>query len=141
MTVEYEIDSKTGERRVKFAAVAEKPTNALTASELAALEDMSKEELIALVRRIAGSCDMIPLALLSPDEIKASTRLRLADIALRNKDDKTALVAIQQLLDRLEGKPLGASPSIMIGSGGGSMKVEVVLISADQHRASKIIDN
>src|ERR1700735_2836563 len=93
--------------------------NAITASELTKLDDMSKEELKTLVRRVCGASSYIELSFLSQEEIKEATRLRLADIALRNKDDKIALQAIQQLLDRLEGKPIGTAPNINIGGGNG----------------------
>ena len=78
----------------------------LSASDMARLKDKTHDELITFIRTLTGALGMIPLGLLSQDELKACTRLRLAELAINCKDDKTALAAIGQLLDRLEGKPL-----------------------------------
>ena len=81
---------------------------------------------------------------MTPDEVKAATRLRLAVMAISNKDDKVALQAIQQLLDRLEGKPVGTAQQINIGSNGGETRVQVILVDAEQYRreqaAKKVIE-
>lgn len=122
----------------------------LTGEKLERLEQMSSEELIALVR--ASNAEYVAIGMMSQEEIKINTRVRLAQIALRNKDDKIALQAIQQLLDRLEGKPVGAAPQINIGGngGGGQTKINVILVDAAEYRKeqaakkaieAKIIEN
>lgn len=87
----------------------EQPLNGhkpLTESELDSLATLPPEELISLIKRICGAAGWLRLATLTEEELKAATRLRLAELALNCKDDKLALQAIGQLLDRLEGKPL-----------------------------------
>jgi hypothetical protein len=109
-----------------------KAQTALSDTQLAKLDNMTKEELIALIRLC--NAEQIGIALMTPDEVKAATRLRLAVMAISNKDDKVALQAIQQLLDRLEGKPLGTAQQINIGSNGGETRVQVILVDAEQYR-------
>lgn len=104
----------------------------LTGEELDRLEQMSREELIALVR--ASNAEYIAIGMMSQEEIKLNTRVRLAQIALRNKDDKVALQAIQQLLDRLEGKPIGTAPQINLNGAGGETKINVILVDAAEYR-------
>lgn len=116
------------------ATIAE--SDAINDATLTKLDTMTPDELKALVRLC--NADRIGIALMTAEEMKAATRLRLSEIALRNKDDKVALQAIQQLLDRLEGKPIGTAPSINIGGNGGAMTVEVVLVNAGEYKAKMI---
>jgi hypothetical protein len=111
--------------------------NVMDDAMLSSLGDMSKEELITLIRRICGASGGIELALMTQDEIKDATRLRLAGIAIRNPDDKVALQAIQQLLDRIEGKPVGSSTVMNIGATEGG-QIKVVFVSPGQ---PKMIEN
>lgn len=114
----------------------------LSAVEIERLEGMTREELVGLVR--ASNAEYVGIGLMSQEEIKLSTRIRLAQIALRNPDDKVALQAIQQLLDRLEGKPVGTAQQINI-NGSGPTKIEVVLVNAEQYRkqqdAARVIEH
>ncbi len=125
------------------ALPAQSPAKPISEDELARLGDMSREQLIALIRLC--NAEQIGIALMTTEEVKAATRLRLSVMAISNKDDKLALQAIQQLLDRLEGKPVGTAQQINIGSNGGETRVQVILVNADQYRkeqeAKKVIEH
>lgn len=129
-----EIDQQTGERRVSNGK-GDKRTDddTITPETLSQLESMSKEGLISLIQCINGALGYIDIAMMTKDEIKDATRLRLAVIAIRNADDKLALQAIQQLLDRLEGKPVGSAPVMNIGAGEGG-QIKVVFVSPVQSK-------
>ena len=105
----------------------------INAEDMARIEGMAREELIALVRLC--NAEQIGIALMTAQEVKDATRLRLAVMAITNKDDKLALQAIQQLLDRLEGKPVGTAQQINIGaSGSGETKIQVILVNAADYK-------
>ncbi len=93
------------------------------------LDKMPHKDLVKLFKQTAGAAGWVKLGLLSQDDIKAATRLRLANIALHNKNDETSLRAISQMLDRLEGKPVGTSPTVQIGTTG-DLNVMIRLVDA-----------
>lgn len=113
---EYEIDSKTGERRVKPLASeqpAAKPLSAEQLQDKAYLRDLALRELAAIV--------------------------------MNNGGDVKGTNACNALLDRVEGKPVGTAPQISIGSNGGETRVQVILVNADQYRkeqeAKRVIEH
>lgn len=105
----------------------------ISAGDLARLDGMSREELVGLV--MASNADKISYALLSPQVRIMAYRMRLHDMAMNAKDDKVALNAINQISDRMEGKPIGTATNINIGgSGEGLTKIQVVLVNAADYR-------
>ena len=106
------------------AAAGEYPSCDLTASDLSRLEEMTREELVALCKRFAAQCG---LAATMTDEETAQAMLDvLAETALRPvihgtsmKADITArMTAIEKWMDRKKGKPVGTSPTIQLGASG-----------------------
>lgn len=104
----------------------------LSERELDSLATLPPEALISLIKRICGAAGWLRLATLTEEELKAATRLRLAELALNCKDDKLALQAISQLLDRLEGKPL---QSVDLNA-----KIGIVQIVMEAAKRGKVID-
>lgn len=92
----------------RIASIATETT--LTASELEKLEGMSREGLIALVRRFAGQCGIA--AMMTEDETAQAMLDSLAEIALRpivagvnlRADISARMSAIDKWLDRTRGK-------------------------------------
>lgn len=122
--IEYEIDTKTGERRAKQSR-EQSPANApLSDEELFGLDSMSREELIALVRRFACQCGLV--ATMSDDETAQAMLDILAETALKpvlhgtsmKADIASRLTAVERWLDRKKGKPVGTSPLIQLGTSG-----------------------
>ena len=76
--------------------------DAISASDLSRLEEMTKEQLIALVRRIGGA-RWADIMIMDRKQQAIAMRDRLAHIALTG-DIRDALTAIDKFLDREEGK-------------------------------------
>lgn len=76
---------------------------ALSASELAKLGDMSKDELIALINRVSGA--IWGIAMMSKDERIEAAKLKLWNAGLTQPDIFKALPALREALDRETGKP------------------------------------
>lgn len=79
------------------------PIPALSASELARLGYMSKDELIALINRVSGA--IWGIAMMSKDERIEAAKLKLWNAGLTQPDIFKALPALREALDRETGKP------------------------------------
>lgn len=87
-------------------------SNALTEAQLSALDAMTKEELIALVQRMARQCGMV--AAMSEDETAQAMLDTLAHTALKpiiqgvnmRADIQNRLSSIDKWLDRTKGKAI-----------------------------------
>lgn len=83
----------------------------LSASDLARLEGMTREELLALAKRMACQCGLV--AAMTKDETAQAMKDVLAETALRSivpgtgmkADIQSRMQAIDKWLDREEGKP------------------------------------
>ncbi len=102
--MEYEIDSKTGERRVKQLQPPQSPAAAISAEDMAKLDDMSRGELIALIRRVSGA--IWGIGMLDEDRTAEAMMLKLAINGLTTQDTREALANISQWLDRKKGKAI-----------------------------------
>ena len=76
----------------------------LTDEQLAQVDSMAREELIALVQRC--NPDYVGIALLTEDEIAEAMLLKLAVNALTSRDAKQTLENINAWLDRKKGKAI-----------------------------------
>lgn len=82
---------------------------AITAAELEHLQGMSREELIALIKRLARQCGLV--AAMTPKETAQAIIDRLAEIVLqrpRNGEERALrdiISACNSWLDRVEGRP------------------------------------
>lgn len=114
----------------------------LSASDIARLEQMTREELLEIMQKCIAAAGWINLGLLTEIEIKSVLRLQLLDMGVRSKDDKVKLSAINQLLDRIEGKPMGSANQIMIASPS-DISIRIVLVGNDDapKESIKVIDN
>jgi len=107
------------------------------APDLTRLDAMTREQLIALVERMARQCGMV--AAMSKEETAQAMRDVLADIALKpllNGDKaeiRARMDAIDKWLDRTEGKPAGSAPQLNIGASG-DMRIEVVLVPSNKQK-------
>lgn len=72
-------------------------------STLAALEGMTRDELMGLIR--IALADQIGYLTLTKDERREAMKLRVYSIAMRSKEDSAALKAANDWLDREDGKP------------------------------------
>lgn len=70
--------------------------------DLSCLDDMGREELIALVRRCAGA--FCGYALLNDEEAIAAIRLKCLSAGLSQKDIWKALPPLKEWMDRTKGK-------------------------------------
>lgn len=122
---------------VPFSGGGESKVEPLPDADLSRLDAMSKEELVGLVRL----CNTVQIgyALLTDEERKLALRVKLMELAMKADDDKVALNAINQLLDRIEGKPVGTAQNINIGGNLGPMTIEVILVDAASHKPKEMI--
>lgn len=109
-----EFDPLTGDPLPKSNKVAptatQPPANAITAEEIARLEGMDKESLIALIRRFACQCGIATM--MTKEETAQAMRDVLAETALKpivaglnmKADINARMTAIDKWLDRSEGK-------------------------------------
>ena len=102
---------------------AESATNALSASDLEKLASMSKDELIALVRLLPG----VSTAILTPQEIVAAMKLRLAHGGLNEKDMFKALPLMREWFDRELGKAPQSVSMVVEDKGLGKLSDERLL--------------
>jgi hypothetical protein len=109
-----QIDDKTGERRVLTPNTAQSPCYDITASDLARLDGMTRDELIALVRRVGGA-RWAEIMMMDRKQQAIAMRDRLAHIALTG-EIRDALTAIDKFLDREEGKATQPVAMSMKGS-------------------------
>jgi hypothetical protein len=81
-------------------------SNAATidAATLASLDGMSKEELIALIKRVSGA--MWGIGIMSDDDAYDTICLKLLHAGLTDDNITRALPALKEWLDRKKGKPL-----------------------------------
>ncbi len=99
-------------------------TPALTEEQIGGLDDMSREQLIALCRRFACQCGMV--ATMSDEETAQAMLDILAETALKpvlfgtsmKADITSRLTAVERWLDRKKGKPIGTSPLVQIANAG-----------------------
>lgn len=78
--------------------------NGLSDTQLAGVDSMPKDELIALIKRVAGA--MWGYALLSSEQKREALRLKIYSIAMQSSQDAVTLKAANDWLDREEGKPV-----------------------------------
>ena len=99
-----EFDPLTGDPLPKSnKIVASKPDDsAITADVLAKLGDMSKEELIALIRGLP--CVPIAHALLTKDEKRERIKAKVYAVAMESTNEASILKAANDWLDREDGK-------------------------------------
>lgn len=106
------IDAKTGEYRAGAPAEVSAAITPLSPSTLAALEGMTRDELILLCRRFACQCGTA--AMMTKEETAQAMRDVLAETALKpiapglnmRADIAARVTAIDKWLDREEGKPV-----------------------------------
>lgn len=112
--MEYEIDPKTGERRVKQQQPAQQHDAPISASDWATIETMSREGLIKLIRTVVGAgwgkvggtgAHLVTTFLRTPEEILEATKLKLATGGLIEADMFKALPLLREWMDRQTGKP------------------------------------
>jgi hypothetical protein len=101
------------------------PSATITEAQLAQLDAMTPEQLKTLVR--ACNADRISYAIMTDDERKLALRVKLMTLAMLAKDDKVALNAISQLLDRIEGKPTQAVDVTVEDKGLGKLSTDRLL--------------
>lgn len=104
---EYEIDSITGERRAKRSEdkQQQKPlAPAITDEQLALLYDMTKYELIALLKLCNEN--KLGYALLGKDEKRERLKLKIYTLAMESANDTVTLKAANDWLDREDGKAI-----------------------------------
>lgn len=94
-----EFDPLTGDPLPKHS---KPPETAQDTPDLSALEGLSKDELIALVGRMARQCGMV--ACMTEEETAQAMLDRLAHVAL-TAGVKDAVGAINAWLDRVQGRP------------------------------------
>lgn len=80
----------------------ETPKNSLSDDDLGALDGMSREELISLIKGVSGP--MWGIGLKTKEEIADAMLFKLAHTALTSKDAKDMMAAIREWLDRVNGK-------------------------------------
>jgi hypothetical protein len=98
------LDKKTGElKRLSLNASIEPEQLGVDAATLSKLDDLSKAELIALIKRVSGACWGV--GLMSKEETAEAMLLRLAVDGLTTDDARQALANINAWLDRERGKP------------------------------------
>ena len=118
------IDEVTGERRTKSTAPA---AQAQEAPDIAKLEGMTREDLIALVERMARQCGMV--ASMTEDEIRQAFLDRMAHIGLTGKAQE-ALAAMEKRMDRVEGKAIQRE----------AIAIKVENVPVDEQRLMKLIN-
>ena len=114
---------------------ADQPPAASPAPDIAGLDDMTREQLIALVRRFASQCGMV--AMMTDEETAQAMLDVLAETALKpvapgvnmKADITSRLNAVEKWLDRKKGKPVGSSPLVQIGTSG-DVNVMIRLVDA-----------
>lgn len=107
--------------------VVETISEGLSDGDIAALDAMSREELIALVRRMACQCGMV--AGMSAEEIAQAMLARLAEEALsRSTQGKDCISAINAWLDRTQGKPIARTVA-EVSVASVSVQADVALLS------------
>ncbi len=97
----------------------------IASHELEKLEGMSRDELLALVRRFTCQCGYA--ATMTDEETAQAMMDTLAETALKpvvhgtsmKADIAARLTAVEKWLDRKKGKPIGSSPMVQIGASGG----------------------
>lgn len=111
-----EFDPLTGDPIAK-AFKQQQPTDQsppISASDLARLDGMSREELVKLIRTVSGAgwgnigntgADLISHYLRTHDEVSEAIKLRLATGGLTEKDMFKALPLMREWMDRQTGKP------------------------------------
>jgi hypothetical protein len=115
----------------------------LTAEELEKLDQMTKQELIALVRRFMCQCGLA--ATMTKDETAQAMRDVLAETALRpivpgiamKADISSRLSAIDKWLDRTEGKPMQPNS---ISTDDNTLSLAELIIGAHRMGKPKVID-
>ncbi len=102
------LDSTTGkwidveENAANKAEEDKTPQSPLTAQEIENLDNLSKEELIALVRCLPVVS--VAHSLLSREEKRERLKLKVYTIAMESKNDASILKAANDWLDREDGK-------------------------------------
>ncbi len=80
------------------------PVLKLTPQDIDKLENMTREELLVLVKRMACQCGLV--AIMTPEEIDQAHMDRLASDGIQSKDARHALGAIRERFDRRIGRPM-----------------------------------
>jgi len=117
----------------KQAAPAD--SSPISAADLARIEGMSREELVALCWRFACQCGLV--ATMTDEETAQAMLDILAETALKpvlygtsmKADITSRLTAVERWLDRKKGKPVGTSPLIQLGASG-DLKVMIRLVDS-----------
>ncbi len=95
-----------------------KQTIAVESDDLSRLDSLSREELIALVRRLDGAA----IGMMTKEEVAEAMLFKLAHTALTSRDTKDTLAAIREWLDRSEGKPMQRQQMLVAVADAGDVK-------------------
>lgn len=82
----------------------------ITEEELAGIERLSKDELIAIIERMARQCGLV--ACMNEEDIRRAFLDRMAYIGLTGKAEQ-ALAAMEKRMDRVDGKPMQRQQSLI----------------------------
>lgn len=126
----YEFDPLTGDPMPKSNGKVNDVvpgSNAITEAQLAKLDAMSRDDLIALVRRMACQCGLV--AAMSEEETARAMLDRLAEEALkRSTQGRDAISTINAWLDRKQGKPIARTVA-EVSVASVSVQADVALLS------------
>lgn len=103
MTIEYEIDSDTGERRARSTASEQPASRQLSAVEIERLEVMDAESLRGLIIMVAGAC--WGYAMMDDTQKAEAARLKLYNMGMSASEVHKAVPALDKWFDRTLGKP------------------------------------
>lgn len=109
------------------AIQSQSPTNALTSDILEKLEGYSKEELIALIKRVSGA--MWGYALLDDEQKAEAARLKLYNLGMTATEVHKVVPALDKWFDRTVGK---AAQSIQLDANMNVVTVNATIRFADQ---------
>lgn len=85
------------------AVIAHNEAETIDPATLAALNPMTKEELIALIRRVSGA--MWGIAIQTQQEREDAMLLNLSILALTSDSAKAVVATTKEYFDRMRGKP------------------------------------